>query len=104
MGGPGALKKWVTKGLANKDYIHLKPTGYRKLADAFVHDVMAQMQYARAKQEQTALTLAAAKKASASNQAATDESAPKGGDEDKAPLAPPAKNQPGSAATKGAAQ
>lgn len=75
MGGPGALKKWVKKGLAKKDYIHLTPEGYRKLADAFVHDVMAQMQYARAKDEQTRQTLAAAAASKAEGDGAGEDGA-----------------------------
>lgn len=82
MGGPGALKKWVKKGLAQKDYIHLTPEGYRKLADAFVHDVMAQMQYARAKEEQTRQNLAAAKAKATSDKDEGNGAAPKGGDDD----------------------
>jgi hypothetical protein len=40
MGGTGSMSDWVHAGLAQHDYIHFTPAGYRQLATAFFADVM----------------------------------------------------------------
>ncbi|RXH57772.1 GDSL-type esterase/lipase family protein [Granulicella sibirica] len=40
MGGPGAMIRWVSAGLAQPDRTHLTGTGYRALAEAFYRDVL----------------------------------------------------------------
>ena len=40
MGGAGSMRDWVRAGLAQRDYIHFTPAGYRQLATAFVADMM----------------------------------------------------------------
>ncbi|MFT3710286.1 MAG: GDSL-type esterase/lipase family protein [Archangium sp.] len=40
MGGAGSIAKWRKESLANRDLVHLTPTGYRKLADAMMDDVL----------------------------------------------------------------
>lgn len=42
MGGPGSKKLWVRAGLAQPDYVHLTPAGYRMLGQALFDDLMEQ--------------------------------------------------------------
>ena len=41
MGGPGAMVRWVSAGLAQADRTHLTGPGYRTLAEALFRDLMA---------------------------------------------------------------
>lgn len=41
MGGPGSIARWVAKGLAHPDHVHLTPLGYELLAKTFIEDLMA---------------------------------------------------------------
>jgi lysophospholipase L1-like esterase len=41
MGGPGAMLRWASSGLAQPDRTHLTGTGYRVLADALYADLMS---------------------------------------------------------------
>jgi hypothetical protein len=40
MGGSGSMRDWVHAGLAQGDYIHFTPAGYRRLATALFTDMM----------------------------------------------------------------
>src|SRR5262249_42885825 len=40
MGGSGSMRDWALAGLAQRDYIHFSPTGYRNVADALFADVI----------------------------------------------------------------
>ena len=40
MGGPGAMIRWVSAGLAQPDRTHLTGSGYRALAEAFYRDLL----------------------------------------------------------------
>jgi lysophospholipase L1-like esterase len=40
MGGTGSMREWVQSGLAQRDYIHLTPTGYRRLGTMLFTDIM----------------------------------------------------------------
>jgi lysophospholipase L1-like esterase len=40
MGGPGSMRDWVQTGLAQRDYIHFTPAGYRRLAAMLFADLM----------------------------------------------------------------
>lgn len=40
MGGKCAMKRWVSAGLANKDYIHLTPAGYQQSADGLYNALL----------------------------------------------------------------
>jgi lysophospholipase L1-like esterase len=42
MGGPGAVKTWVTAGVGQGDYIHLTSTGYQLVGKALFKDLMGQ--------------------------------------------------------------
>ncbi len=44
MGGPGAMLRWVSAGLAQPDRTHLTGAGYRALADALSRDLIAAYQ------------------------------------------------------------
>ncbi len=52
MGGPGAMIRWVSAGLAQGDRTHLTGPGYRALAEALFRDLMAA--YATFQQTNTA--------------------------------------------------
>ncbi len=41
MGGPGAMLRWASGGLAQPDHTHLTGAGYRTLADALYADLLA---------------------------------------------------------------
>jgi lysophospholipase L1-like esterase len=41
MGGPGAMLRWASSGLAQPDHTHLTGAGYRVLADALYADLMS---------------------------------------------------------------
>jgi lysophospholipase L1-like esterase len=40
MGGPGSMREWVQAGLAQRDYVHFTPTGYRRLGTMLFEDLM----------------------------------------------------------------
>jgi lysophospholipase L1-like esterase len=63
MGGPGAMIRWVSAGLAQPDRTHLTGTGYRALADAFYRDLLG----AYKAYQQTAATVSHVTPAPASN-------------------------------------
>ena len=42
MGGRGAMREWVTYGLAQADHVHFTAAGYRRLASALYDDLMHQ--------------------------------------------------------------
>ncbi len=42
MGGLGSMREWVQAGLAQRDYIHFTPAGYRHLATMLFADMMQQ--------------------------------------------------------------
>ena len=47
MGGEGAMRDWVTAGLAQPDHVHFTAPGYRRLADALFQDVIGQYEIYR---------------------------------------------------------
>jgi len=52
MGGMGAMRDWVFAGLAQGDYIHFTPAGYRQLAGVLFADIMNQYEtFKRIRQE-----------------------------------------------------
>ena len=40
MGGAGAMRNWVQSGLAQRDYVHMTATGYRRLGTMLFSDIM----------------------------------------------------------------
>lgn len=42
MGGSGSMARWVRAGLANYDYVHFSGLGYKKLADLFYDQLIAE--------------------------------------------------------------
>ena len=40
MGGFGSIRDWAAAGLAQRDFVHFSPAGYRQLADALFADLM----------------------------------------------------------------
>jgi hypothetical protein len=40
MGGIGSMRDWELAGLAQRDYIHFNPTGYRNIGEALFADII----------------------------------------------------------------
>jgi len=47
MGGVGSMRDWVQAGLAQGDYVHFTPAGYRRLATLLFEDMMRQYELFR---------------------------------------------------------
>ena len=40
MGGKGAMRAWVTAGLAQRDHVHFTAPGYQRLGQTLFRDLM----------------------------------------------------------------